>query len=130
MAWDTHRWPNFSEKELRCKCRCKLFIQNDDALDKLQALRTFLGRPLVINSATRCEKHNAAEGGAPGSLHLTGQAFDLAIGDHDRKVLLEAAGTVGFTGFGFGQNFLHVDTGRKRFWDYGPGSRKAWKGII
>lgn len=128
MTWDKARWPNFSRAELACHCGKKCFVQNDDALDKLQALRNILG-PLTINSASRCADYNASEGGAPASKHLTGEAFDIAIGKTNRGDLLKAAGKVGFTGFGFGTNFLHVDTGRKRFWDYGPASRKAWKGI-
>lgn len=127
-AWDKDRWPNFTQAELSCRCGCGLFIQNDAALDALQALRNAIG-PLTINSATRCHQHNADEGGAPGSKHLSGEAFDIEIGTHDRGELLRAAGQVGFHGFGFGVTFLHVDTGPKRFWDYGATSRAAWRGV-
>jgi zinc D-Ala-D-Ala carboxypeptidase len=129
MAWDSGRWPNFSQQELSCKCGCGCFVSDEHALDCLQALRNEMGR-LVVTSATRCEHHNAAEGGAPASEHLNGRAFDISLAGHDRGRMLAAARKCGFQGFGYGTAFLHVDTGRKRTWDYGAVSRMAWKGLI
>ncbi len=130
MIFDSARWPNFTQDELSCHCGCGLFIRNDKALDALQALRIAMGAPLTVNSATRCPRHNAAEGGKPASAHLTGKGFDIKIGEHDRAVLLDEAERAGFTGFGFGLTILHVDVGRKRQWDYGTASREAWRGIM
>jgi uncharacterized protein YcbK (DUF882 family) len=129
MSWDAKRWPNFTRPELSCKCGCGTFVQDDKALDALQRLRNDMGK-LTINSATRCKKHNAAEGGAPSSEHVNGRAFDVSVVGHDRGRLLAAARKAGFTGFGFANSFLHVDTGKKRHWDYGAASRAAWKGIM
>lgn len=50
---------------------------DSDLLAKLEALRTALGRPVVITSGIRCEKCNAAVGGIANSRHLTGRAADL-----------------------------------------------------
>ena len=58
----------------------------------------------------------------PGSQHFHGTALDLSIAGLSQdqvKQLLAAAKSVGFTGFGFGSNILHVDSGPKRVWDYG-----------
>ena len=46
-AW---RWPNFSPAEIACRGTDKLLV-NDPALDKLQALRNRLGKPLIVRSA-------------------------------------------------------------------------------
>ena len=44
------RWPNFSPAEIACRGSGKLLI-NELALDKLQALRDRLGKPLIVRSA-------------------------------------------------------------------------------
>jgi len=103
-------------------------VLDEQALDALQTLRNEMG-PLIINSGTRCNVHNEKEGGKPSSEHLKGRAFDISLIGHDRGRLLGAAKKSGFRGFGFGMGFLHVDTGRSRSWDYGPGSRAAWSNI-
>jgi hypothetical protein len=71
-AW---RWPNFSPAEIACRGTGKLLI-NEPALDKLQALRNRLGKPLIVRSAYRSPEHNRAVGGATRSKHMDGAAFD------------------------------------------------------
>ena len=73
-AW---RWPNFSPAEIACRGTGKLLI-NEPALDKLQALRDRLGKPLIVRSAYRSPEHNRAVGGATRSKHMDGAAFDIA----------------------------------------------------
>ena len=46
-------------------------------LEKLEALRVALGRPVIITSGVRCEVRNAEVGGIANSRHLSGQAADL-----------------------------------------------------
>lgn len=41
-------------------------------------MRNYCGKPLIINSGYRCEKHNAAEGGVDNSYHTKGMAADVA----------------------------------------------------
>jgi hypothetical protein len=48
------------------------------ALDKLQALRDRLGKPLIVRSAYRSPEHNRTVGGARASKHMDGTAFDIA----------------------------------------------------
>ena len=74
-AW---RWPNFSPAEIACRGTGKLLI-NEPALDKLQALRDRLGKPLIVRSAYRSPEHNRAVGGATRSKHLDGAAFDRML---------------------------------------------------
>lgn len=76
------RWPNFSPAEIACRGTVKLLI-NATALDRLQALRDRLGKPLIVRSAYRSPEHNSAVGGATRSKHLDGAAFDIAMANHD-----------------------------------------------
>jgi len=113
----TWRWPNFSPAEIACRGTGKLLI-NVAALDKLQALRDRLGKPLVLRSAYRSPEHNRAVRGAPQSKHMDGAAFDIAMSNHDPVAFEAAARAVGFLGFGFypRSGFIHVDLGPAREW--------------
>ena len=113
-AW---RWPNFSPAEIACRGTGKLQV-NEPALDKLQALRDRLGKPLIVRSAYRSPEHNRAVGGATRSKHLDGAAFDIAMANHDPAAFEAAAREVGFLGFGFypRSGFIHVDLGPARQW--------------
>ena len=57
-AW---RWHDFSPAEIACRGTANLLI-NEPALDRLQALRDALGKPLIIRSAYRSPEHNKAVG--------------------------------------------------------------------
>ena len=114
---NTWKWPAFSAREIACKGTGEIVI-NEDALDRLQALRDRLGKPLVLNSAYRSASHNRKVGGAKNSLHLRGMAFDVRMENHDPHELEAAARAVGFTGFGYypKSGFMHIDTGPVRSW--------------
>jgi uncharacterized protein YcbK (DUF882 family) len=111
------RWPNFSPREMASKREGELLI-HPDSMDKLQALRSALGVPLVITSAYRSAAHNKAVGGAKNSQHRLGRAFDVMMANHDPAAFEKAARKVGFTGFGYypKQGFMHIDTGPARTW--------------
>ena len=91
---------NFSPAEIACRGTGRLLL-NEAALDKLQALRDRLGKPLIVRSAYRSHEHNRAVGGATRSKHMEGAAFDIAMANHDPEVFEAAARAVGFLGFGF-----------------------------
>jgi hypothetical protein len=95
----------------------KLLI-DPGSMDKLQALRTKLGVPLIVVSAYRSPEHNAAVGGAKGSYHMQAKAFDIVMANHDPHAFEREARAVGFTGFGYypKQGFMHIDTGPARAW--------------
>jgi hypothetical protein len=111
------RWPNFSPAEIACRGTGQLKL-HPDALDKLQALRIRLGKPLIIRSAYRSPEHNRAVGGAKASKHMDGTAFDIAMSNHDPVKFAEAARAVGFLGFGTypRSGFMHIDLGPARAW--------------
>ena len=111
------RWPNFSPQELACKGIGSLLV-NEDALDALQRLRNVLGKPLILTSAYRSPQHNVAVGGATGSQHLEGAAFDVRMDNHDPEAFKRAAKASGFRGIGHypRSGFMHIDTGPARTW--------------
>ena len=126
--WDAARWPQFTPREIACRCCGELCIW-PEALDALTRLRTSIAAPLRIDSGHRCALHNARVGGAPLSLHKR-LAFDLALGAHDPVRLAAAARASGFTGFGFGQTFLHLDTrAHPAHWFYGQRSKAKWTSL-
>ncbi|MEN9856166.1 MAG: hypothetical protein RLZZ157_1292 [Pseudomonadota bacterium] len=125
-AKDWH-WPHFSPRELACKCKrhCRGEYYHDPKfLDALERLRAEIG-PIVINSAHRCKRHNAAVGGVRNSMHTRSIAADISLTGHDRKALAKAAVKAGFRGLGYGRTFLHVDLGPRRSWTY-LGALPAW----
>ena len=87
-------------------------------MDKLQALRDRLGKPLIIRSAYRSPEHNRAVGGAPASKHMQATAFDIAMSNHEPVAFAAAARAVGFLGFGYypRSGFMHIDLGPARSW--------------
>jgi len=111
------RWKNFPPAEIACRGSGSLRI-NEEALDKLQALRDRLGKPLIVRSAYRSPAHNRAVGGAPRSKHMDGTAFDIAMANHDPVAFEAAARAVGFLGFGYypRSGFMHIDLGPARQW--------------
>ena len=122
-------WPNFTIAELACRCEgrfCQGAYWHDPLfLDALQALRDQIGRALIVTSGHRCPLWNATVGGAPLSQHKT-LAVDLSLAGQDRWQLMERARRVGFTGFGLGRTFLHLDRRTQSAeWKY-PGSEHVW----
>jgi len=113
-AW---RWGNFSPAEIACRGTGQLKL-HPEAMDKLQALRDRLCKPLIIRSAYRSSEHNRAVGGAKASKHMDGTAFDIAMANHDPEAFEAAAREVGFLGFGYypRSGFMHIDLGPARTW--------------
>lgn len=122
------RWPNFTADEFACK-HCGQYVHKVKFLDKIQALRYLVDKPLKINSGHRCKIHNAIVTGNPNSRsqHLN-IAADIDLAGHDRHLMADLARNLGFTGIGFGKNFLHVDVrdGPLKTWPY-PGAGDSWK---
>ena len=74
---------NFKLEEFQCKCGCEMpqevFSNIIKLASQLQILRDYLGRPVRVNSAYRCEQHNKKVGGRPNSQHLLGKAADIVV---------------------------------------------------
>ncbi len=84
-------------------------VLHRDLLDRLQALRDALGRPVIINSGYRNPAHNAAVGGSPTSYHLRGMGADIRVPGISPQALADAARQVGFRGIIAYATFVHVD---------------------
>ncbi len=126
--WRAARWPHFTPREIACRCCGELYVW-PEALDALERLRLAVNAPLHIDSGHRCALHNARVGGAPLSLHKK-LTFDVALGGHDPARLAGAARGSGFTGFGYGQTFLHLDTrAHPAHWFYGQRSKAKWASL-
>ena len=74
----------------------------------------------LVDAFDRGEEFATAirEGVAAGSLHLKGQAIDIRLGDVPLDRLRRSALALRAGGVGYypASNFVHVDTGRVRFW--------------
>ena len=96
----------------------------DERLESiLDGMREDYGNPVMLSSARRCEEHNAREGGATNSAHLTGEAGDLKIfGNEHRFIMVELALSLGIKRLGTSDHFLHIDVSKTlptpRFWTY------------
>lgn len=79
--WDDIKY--FTREEFRCQCGgkyCNGFPAEpvEETVRMADEIRRRTGVPLNVNSGVRCTQHNADVGGVWNSLHLTGQAIDLA----------------------------------------------------
>lgn len=127
MPWDKNRWPNFHPSEMACR-HCGESYYAPAAFDAIQSARTSAGIPFRINSAHRCWWWNARVGGAPKSQHKK-IAFDVAVTDATKRVILRALRDAGFTTFGFYGTFVHTDPRPGRRWVTNAG-RKTWNGLV
>ena len=66
--------------EFACKCQhesCHYTLVSEELLIAWSGLRAAWGRPLKLNSAFRCAKHNDEVGGVKDSNHTRGMAIDI-----------------------------------------------------
>lgn len=117
-------WPNFTPAELSCPC-CGEYYHDPFVLTMLQQARRFSGFAYNLNSAHRCEIHNAIVGGVPLSSHLN-LAIDITTNGRDRFRIRKDLGRAGFSTFGLYQTFIHTDPRPNRLWYGGERSRKLW----
>lgn len=128
---DQWLWPNFRPAEFACRGEpgrgsIKIAVE---LMDKLQALRNAMGRPMVVTSGYRSAGYNATLPGAgTKSQHIEGTAADISMGNFmgDELLFYKQAKLIGFTGFGFYPEyrniFMHLDIGPARWW----GNPEPW----
>lgn len=107
------RWPNFSPDEMRCRETGELNV-SVEFMDKLQALRDAVKRPMVITSGYRSVKHSVEAKKKWGGWHTRGVAVDVSCDAQYAFDLLVEALKLGFHGVGVSQangkpRFLHLD---------------------
>lgn len=125
-------WPEvqyFQRAEFRCQCGgkyCSGFPAEpvEETVRLADEIRRRAGVPLNVNSGVRCKQHNADVGGVWNSLHLTGQAIDLApIGGNisvarlqDIAEQVQAEKMPNRGGLGRYDWGVHVDNGKYSRW--------------
>jgi len=87
--------PHFMLREFECRC-CSCVRLHPELVKKLEAIRQYLDMPIIVTSGYRCEKHNKEVGGVQRSLHLVGQAADVAIPASGQKNFIAIAKKIGF----------------------------------
>lgn len=95
-----------------------------NTLEKYRTMVGMLDFEVPINDAI-AKAGTSRESETKGSQHFQGTALDLSVArlnDKQKIQLFQAALRAGFTGFGFGQSILHVDTGPMRHWSYNNSS--------
>ena len=93
----------------------------------LDPLREKYGKPIVVNSGYRCQKHNLEVGGVVNSQHMKGEAADITAGSPEENKrlaeILEQNGKydqmIKYLNKDGGIRFIHVSW--KRF---GPNRKK------
>jgi uncharacterized protein YcbK (DUF882 family) len=73
-----------NNKEFACKCSyasCKVTLYSSDFIRAYGLSRAEWGKPFLITSGFRCQRHNEDIGGANGSKHALGMAIDISIVD-------------------------------------------------
>jgi uncharacterized protein YcbK (DUF882 family) len=87
-----------------------------------------MGLPLTCNSGYRSPAYNAAQpGSAKSSLHMSGMAVDISMGNIPKSRIpeyIKYASQEGFVGMEYygSSNFVHTDIGSRRRWYPGNGS--------
>jgi len=102
-----------TEDMFLCPCgKCGQTVKPvPELLTSIKNLQTGLLFKLQITSGVRCEAHNKAVGGSPGSKHLTGEACDIKINDSQSaySILRLAICSRFLTFFELCPAHLHVD---------------------
>ena len=119
---------NFRSVEFDCHgvgC-CNETLVDMQLVEYLQKIRDHFGKPIIISSGYRCERHNRSVGGATASKHKQGMAADIMVTDVKPAEVAKYAENIGILGIGLYETnkdgfFVHIDTRTsKGFW-YGQG---------
>jgi Peptidase M15 len=86
---------------------------------------------LNVTSGYRDPEHNARVGGAKGSQHIHGNAYDLStagMSPQEIGMMIDRAQASGFSGIGVYDNSVHFDVGPERAWgpSYHRDSLPSW----
>lgn len=100
---------NFHLKEFVCKEGKGEVLIADGLIEKLQALRDYLGKPITIVSGYRSPAYNKKINGSTKSQHMYGRAADIRVSGVSTEEVAKAAIKLGFKGIGIYDTFTHVD---------------------
>lgn len=100
---------DFSLSEFACRDEKRSVYVDAELVQRLQLLRDYFKRPVVITSGYRSREYNRSVGGADGSQHLEGRAADIKVIGVGMEDIAVAAVKAGFRGIGIYGSFVHVD---------------------
>ncbi len=116
--------PFLDEQEYRCPCCGKLPPDfrwpvsgiYKQFLETFSSIRAARGKPIAINSAYRCPKHNAEVGGTPLSVHQWGLALDLDADSMQevlrlRDIIVDTDKDLRIGTYMIRGTFIHIDMG-------------------
>ena len=98
---------------LKCK-HCQKADLDVRLIPAILALETAIGEEVKITARYRCKVYNQSliDRGLHASMksrHMDGLAVDIFCLKKKQKDVVAAARSAGFTGIGWGSNFLHLD---------------------
>ena len=102
---------HFTSEEMVCPC-CGVMGMDQEVLNIIEVVRQEYGKPMIINSAYRCEKHNEAIQASPTSSHVLGLALDIRCESSGERHGLLRHLLKHCTRLGIGDGFIHAD------WDH------------
>lgn len=79
-----------SHQEFRCRCSypdCSYTLVLDRTVSSFFLTRKHFGKPIIVTSGFRCQRHNKDVKGLATSFHLRGAAIDLAPSDGELDLL-------------------------------------------
>lgn len=109
---------HFKRSEFKCKCgKCKSDTADVLLVALLEDVREHFGAPVTLNSAHRCEAHNASVGGAKASMHLLGRAADIRVKGKSPKEVIQYLVKKYPNSYGFieYESFVHVDSREEKY---------------
>lgn len=109
---------NFSLHEFECNDGNNEVKLHTELRDRLQTLRTRLGKAIKVNSGYRTPEHNKAVGGVPNSYHIKGMAADIVVNGMTPKQVAIEARKVGFRGIIVYNTFTHCDVRPNPYFRY------------
>ena len=107
---------NFSRAEFKCRCNCGFATVDVSLINVLEVVRTKFNAPITINSACRCEEHNAHIGGSYGSKHKQGIAADIVVKGATTEEVYKFLDMFQPNKYGVGKynSFTHIDVRDKK----------------
>lgn len=103
---------NFSRSEFACQCGCGFSVVDVELVGLLERVRHhFKGKPVTINSACRCLRHNLDIGGHRSSKHMQGIAADIQVKGVHSLMVYQFIDHIAPDRYGLGNypTFTHID---------------------
>ena len=113
--------PHFKVWEFACHDGSDTVFVSEELAQVLEKIRLHFGKPVIISSGYRTERHNEQSGGAAYSQHKYGTAADITISGVRPADIAAYAETLlpDRGGIGIYKSFCHVDVRT---------ARSRWKG--